>query len=151
MSELEKFFPSKEELLELEPEDLAPSLLKYLNHLENNRTKLNRYNFGLMCQQSNTSSDTNERNAIGNKFMDAWMWLESEGFLGPTIGDNGEWRRITERGRRVLKENKISLVSNSKLLPKKLIHPLITEKVWLTFIRGDFDTAIGLPPENCTA
>jgi hypothetical protein len=46
---LENIFPSPEELLELEPEDIAPLLLKYLSQ-DPGRT-LNRYNITLQTTE----------------------------------------------------------------------------------------------------
>ncbi len=142
MENFEEFFPSKDEILDFEPEELAPYLLKYLNQLENNRTKLNRYNFGNQLRELNLFTDTKQRDALGKLLMEAWVWLESEVFLAPSVGDQGDWRYITQRGKKAIQEGNFIHFTNGKILQRKALHPVLAQKIWPTFVRGDYDTAI---------
>jgi hypothetical protein len=86
-------FPDRAALLELEPEELAPLLLRYLTG-PNASGMLNRFNF-TQCVQDGY---------LAQCFMEAWMWLEREGLLAPKPADIGDWRFVTRRGYVVVEE-----------------------------------------------
>ena len=65
-------FPDEATLMEMEPEELAPFILRYLMRPDTQGMS-NRYNF--------TQSVPGQ--ALSERFMEAWMWLEREGFLAP--------------------------------------------------------------------
>src|SRR3989338_3637168 len=114
MNKYEEFFPSKEDILEYEPEDLAPALLRYLNYLENNRHGLHRRNFIGSVRDSNVFTDQ-RRDELMRLFNEAWVWLDAEGFLAPKLDDDNGWMYITKRGKRTLKEDSFLQFSNGRL------------------------------------
>ena len=94
-------FPPIENALEMEPEELAPFVLKYLSTRE--RTgKMNRYNFTFGTDSELTPYAGNYREEFCKRLMEAWMWLEKEIFIAPRPGDTGDWAFITRRGKKVL-------------------------------------------------
>lgn len=71
------------------------------------------------------------------------MWLVSEGFLAPIPEENNnEWIRITRRGQQIKNTQDFKQFAHIKLLPKKALDPVLAQKVWAPFIRGDFEIAI---------
>lgn len=131
--------PDAEALLKLEPEELAGVVLQYLNTCPENGGDLNRYNFGLphIVEQY----PEKYRSEISKALMEAWMWLEREGLLAPKPGTDGNWVFITRRGKQIKKSSDLDKYLKSNMLPKQLLHPLIAQKVWSLFIRGEYDTA----------
>ena len=128
-------------LLSLEPEELAGVLLQYLNSLpDSERGQLNRYNFSL--PHTFEGYPQADLAAVSHAFMEAWVWLEREGLIAPKPGEQGEWVFITRRGRRLRSAEQLKAYQRANLLPRTLLHPLITEKIWASFLRGDYDTAI---------
>jgi len=131
-------FPPIETALELEPEELAPFVLKHLKQLRD----INRYNYTL-------TSDSELRNYAGGhieefskRLMEAFIRLERELLVAPKPGDSGEWRFITRRGEKVLEsENFLSYAKESLLSPETL-DPILSRKCKSLFLRGDYDTAI---------
>ena len=79
---MKDIFPSPEEVLKLEPEELAVFLLEYLCEVEKGSpNSLNRYNFTL---QSTLGLYAEERYKEVSKVMtEAWIWLEREGMIVP--------------------------------------------------------------------
>ena len=68
----------------------------------------------------------------------------AENLLVPAI-DQGGWYGWCVRSRRAAKiQNKKDFEEyrKAKSFPKELIHKSIRDKVWLTFLRGDYDTAV---------
>src|ERR1700676_385921 len=87
--------PSEDEVLEMEPEELAPFVLRYLQK-QDPRT-INRYNFSLV--RSSNFAPSSEKYA--QCLMEAWIYLEREGFIAPQPGQQGDWSFVTRKGQRV--------------------------------------------------
>jgi len=130
-----------EALLALEPEELAGVLLEHLNSLsEGERGQLNRYNFSLPNTVQEFPREYHER--LLRALMEAWSWLEREGLIAQRPGHQGEWVFITRRGSRLASAADLNAYRRANLLPRKLLHPLIAQKVFAAFLRGDYDTAV---------
>ena len=132
--------PDPDALLALEPEELAGVVLQHLMSQGTRASDLNRYNFGLEHTVKGYPRDKQE--AVSKALMEAWVWLEREGLLAPRPGDSGDWVFITRRGERVASPQKLKAYTQANLLPKQLLHPTIAQKVWASFLRGDYDTAV---------
>ena len=136
-------FPDSDALLSLEPEELAGIVLEFLNSLGHAVANqlLNAHNFSSIETADGYPSD--KKREILNALMEAWVWLEREGLLAPRPGSLNEgWVFITRRGRKIQNRQGFQLYHHSNLLPKNLLHPVIAQKVWSEFIRGDYDVAV---------
>ena len=49
---------------------------------------------------------------------------------------------ITRRGQNITSDEEFQNFREASILPKNLLHPLIADKCWVPFIRGDHDTAV---------
>jgi len=133
--------PKVEDLLALEPEEIGAVVLVHLRSLgDMNRGNLNRYNFSLPHTYKEYPQQF--RGQIAQVLMEGWMWLEREGFIAPKPADSGTWYFITRRGMQASDAADLGAYRMSNLLPKNQLHPLIAQKVWATFLRGDYDTAV---------
>lgn len=138
---IHSIIPDPETLLVLEPEELAGIILEYLNSLSPGESgQLNRYNFSLPNTVKDYPYQYQER--ISQALMEAWVWLEREGLIAPKPGSQGEWVFITRRGMLLKNATDLQAYRKAELLPRHLLHPVIASKVWSTFIRGDYDTAV---------
>ena len=129
-------------LLDLEPEELAGVLIEHLNSLPpSDQRQLNRYNFGL---DSHTVEEypQDQREELMQALMEAWVWLEREGLLVPKVGAQGEWVVISRRGQQLRTRDQVHFYRRANWLPRQLLHPKIAQKVWASFLRGDYDTAV---------
>ena len=138
---MKDIFPSPEEVLKLEPEELAVFLLEYLCEVEKGSpNSLNRYNFTL---QSTLGLYAEERYKEVSKVMtEAWIWLEREGMIAPTPGTQGEWVFITRKGWKLRDKTDLTAYLKGTFLPEQSLDPVLARKVRPLFIRGDYDTAI---------
>ena len=133
--------PDAEALLELDPEELAGIVMEHLNSLPaSEQENLNRYNFGLEHTVQDYPSD--HRHALRQALMEDWVWLEREGLLVPKPGSQGEWVVISRRGRQLQTRNQVHFYRRGNRLPRRQLHPRIAQKVWASFLRGDYDTAV---------
>jgi uncharacterized protein (TIGR02391 family) len=131
-----------EDLLALEPEELAELLLRYLfDGFKDNENGLSRHNFFVTPEVvQGYPPEYHER--VRRALMESWMWLEREGLIAPRPGETGDWRFITRRGRRLAASADLKAYHHANLLPKTILHPVIAQRVYPAFLRGDYETAI---------
>ena len=133
-----QIFPPIETALDMEPEELAPFVLKHLKTIKN----INRYNYTLESSGGLQEYAGEYIKEFQKRLMEAFIWLEREMFLAPKPDNQGEWRFITRKGERLLHEEDFSANLKSSLLPSENLHPILIRKVKPLFLRGDYDTAI---------
>ena len=133
--------PDAEALLELEPEELAGVLMEHLNSLPDSvQRSLSRYNFSL--PDTVREYPREHQDALMEALMEAWVWLEREGLLVPQPGAERDWVFISRRGRQLRTRGQVDSYRSENRLPRKQLHARIAQKVWASFLRGDYDTAV---------
>ena len=152
-SKLFEMLPDAEQLLTLEPEELAGPLLVSLQDTEQIlRDSVISYN---------DMKHTIDRNSHVNypygchenvlfALMEAWQWLEREGFVAPIPTNlprnypsySVTTYFVTRRGKRIQTSEDLEAYRKANLLPKHQLHPVIAHKVWSLFLKGDYDTAV---------
>lgn len=152
-SKLFEILPDAEHLLSLEPEDLAGPLLVSLEGMEQiNPEGIISYDImeGVIERDSNLKYPHGCRDKVLFALMEAWQWLEREGFVArsPTnlarsrgMGSSTTYF-VTRRGRKIETRETLEAYRKANLLPKQQLHPIIAQKVWSIFLQGDYDTAV---------
>jgi uncharacterized protein (TIGR02391 family) len=74
--------------------------------------------------------------------MEAWSWLQSEGFLVRDPEPGPDWFFVSRRGQRLNSREDFEAYRKATLLPKGQLHPLIASEVSPAFLRGKYDIAI---------
>ena len=134
--------PDAEALLALAPEELAGVVLEVLNSFPPERSgMLNRYNFTIPSGVAAPYSAQYQKR-VAEAVTEAWVWLEREGLLAPRPGEEHGWVYVTRRGKEVVGRAGLESYRRGNLLPKEQLHAQIATKVWATFLRGDYDTAV---------
>jgi uncharacterized protein (TIGR02391 family) len=137
--------PDAMALLALEPDELAGVLMEHLNSLppDQQRTALSRYEFMREPNKTFAEYQPGYRETIGNAFLEAWQWLEREGLLLHKVGSGtAELFVISRRGARMQTKTDVDAYRHANLLPREQLHPRIAQRVWATFLRGSYDTAV---------
>lgn len=120
--------------LSLTPEDLAQPLLRWM-----------------IKTQPTDFIPSNIANAIGTAvdrelaraFMEAFAWLMSDGFFAIAPGYmGGAPYFVTRRGRALAQGGDAIRVERAAALVKANLHPSIVDRVWSSFVRGEFDIAV---------
>ena len=132
--------PPIEEIMEMEPEILAPFILRYLQ--KQPQGTINRYNFSLINDPRIYEKLGRKADDYGRCLMEAWMYLEREGFIAPNPGQQDDWAFVTRRGQKVVEAQDFEAYRKSHLLPSEGLDPILVQKVKQSFISGDYDTAI---------
>lgn len=141
--------PDVNPFLALEPEELGAKLL-FL-------AKAGQKFDGAMFNPSSFESDIweaetrqeqtyprNRRGEITLAFSEAWAWLEAQGLIvraAETNGHNG-WRVLSRRARRFESEAEFANYSVARMLQREILHQKLADKVWMAFMRGEFDAAV---------
>jgi len=130
--------PDTEILLGLEPEELAGFVLEDLCKSQSRQESC--YNYTLLSNFQDYPEELQER--VAQAVSEAWAWLEREGLLAPMPGTIGDWRFITRRGRQLQNAQNLQAYRHENKLPKGLLHPVLAQRVYPLFLRGDYDTAV---------
>lgn len=139
---LQALLPKAADLLALEPEELAGITLEHLNALPlHERRSISPDNFVNPLASPVNHYPEQQRESIGRALMEAWSWLEREGLLAHKPASTGFYF-ITRRGERLKTAIDVNAYRRANILPKDSLHPDIAIKVWGTFLRGDYDTAV---------
>jgi uncharacterized protein (TIGR02391 family) len=148
MRELINAVPDVEALLALEPEELGVKLLFLIRVWQEQREEM----FTLMGMSSELwafppvgSQYPRERQfEILLALREAWAWLEAQGLIIPAEEPNGRngWRVLSRRARKFENPAEFANYAVARRLPKETLHTRISGPVWMSFMRGEFDTAV---------
>lgn len=122
-------FPPRAQILAMEPEDLGTHMLRYMIRPQ---AETHRFNFMLMV----------EGGQVAERFMEAWGWLEREGFIAHRPNDmHGQGFFVTRSGHRVAQGTNFDAWKKESMFPDDL-DPIVMARVKPLFVRGDYDTAV---------
>lgn len=145
MNIIKDVFPPYEVAINLEPEELAVSVIECLSLFkkQGNPSMLHRGNFTSWQTFQDYCEQQDQYGKITEAVSEAWIWLEREGLIAPKPGQ--EYRDvifITRRGRTFSESGDINKFKSASLLPPEKLDPILVEKVRPAFLRGDYDSAI---------
>ena len=138
--------PRADDLLALEVEEVAGVLLTYLNSCADNGGnsviqlgRIIQHNF--FNDLSHRPEYPDREDEVNQALLEAWNWLQSEGFL---VLHSSEPRSLflSRRARQMKSRSDVDGYRKASLLPKGQLHPFIATKVYPSFLRGDYDTAV---------
>lgn len=141
MPSLSELVPDPEVLLTLQPEELGGAVLVDLN---STGSRAEPYSYiHSMFELHRERYPREHQAAIEKAILEAWTWLAQAGLIAEEHNPAGPREFfVTRRGRSISSTEEFEKFREANILPKDLLHPLIAEKCWLTFVRGDHDTAV---------
>lgn len=147
MHPLEQAVPDVEFFLALEPEELAAKLLFLMRQspeaFGGSNGKFHPINLVLSLGTGsfgNSIYSGQRAGEVEQAVREAIAWLKSQALLVDT-GDNN-WMVLSRRALRFQDEREFMGFRVARLLPKESLHPALGERVWLDFLRGDYDSAV---------
>jgi uncharacterized protein (TIGR02391 family) len=83
-------------------------------------------------------------NSVKRAVMEALAWLEAQVLIVPAEGSNGSngWKVLSRAAEAMNTPAEFEHYRMSELLPREFLHPSIAERVWLDFVRGNYDGAV---------
>jgi uncharacterized protein (TIGR02391 family) len=145
---LPKTVPDVEVLLALSPEELAGEILIQVR----GRFGKAQFHPGNLKNELGSNIHGNQPQYPANRIDDArlalseaWAWLENNGLIVPPLNDTNAsagWRVLSRQGLQFERKEDFESFLKARQLPKSMLHPDIAERVWLSVVRGEFDTAV---------
>jgi uncharacterized protein (TIGR02391 family) len=130
-----------DDLLALEPQELAEGILAYIGSLPpEEQNRLNRYSFGLPHMTQGWPHDRQKE--ISRVLMEGWVQLERDGLLIQKPEANDQSRILSRQGQRLAAGGGFKEFRASRALPHALLHPMIEERCRGDFVRGEYESAI---------
>ena len=133
-----------EVLLALEPEELAPHVLAHLRKVTTNaKFHLQDIISDRLFEDPNAYPQT-RRGEIERAIAEGWEWLRVNLIIVPEPGSNGQngWMQLSRRGAALKTPTQFDTFRSAAKFPRAAMHPLIADKVWLAFSRGDLEDAV---------
>lgn len=152
MEELPKTIPDPATLIALAPEELGAVMLFLLrkrfvkhgdrseqfrpNNLANEiyrRSREGEYSYPLEYQER-----------VQQSVVESWAWLKTHGLVVPRAGLSGNdgWMVLSRRALKFASETEFKNFIAAGSLPKEMLHSSIRDRVWVSFLRGEYDTAV---------
>ncbi len=141
MTTLADLIPDASSVLALEPEEIAGLVLElFASAGPHEGSRLNPATIATRETIGNYARD--QQDAIALVIMEGWNWLLQEGLIAPYPENNYGWHFITRRGSKIKNRENLAAYRNTAILPRKMLHPIIDQACWSSFLRGDYDTAV---------
>jgi uncharacterized protein (TIGR02391 family) len=136
MTQLDELAQDTDALLALEPEEVALLVLKSIVAQEKQRHvgPPNPHNFSQRFH--------NHPESVQRAIMEAWSWLETSGCLAQLPQHSHGFFFVTRRGHQLAERSDTAVYTRSQTLPRHLLHPAIEQKVYSSFLRGEYDSAV---------
>jgi uncharacterized protein (TIGR02391 family) len=140
---LGSMLPDAASVLALEPEELAGVLLEHFNSMTaHEQFQLNRHNF-LAVGSEILGYGREAHDGLERAFAEAWAWLERECLIALKPNAAGSYGYfITRRGQKLIDRDAYEAYRRATMLPRSLLHPRIESRVYPSFLRGAYDTAV---------
>lgn len=148
---IEAAVPSLEVLLALEPRELGARILFILRtspgQMQGAGATLQGFLHGLepLGGHEQGAYGGGRSHQIERAVGEAWHWLLREGLLVPSPGMNGAngWCQFSRRAEAFEEEEDLKHLQSPGMLPKEALHPQLLPAVWLDYMKGEFDDAVG--------
>jgi uncharacterized protein (TIGR02391 family) len=147
MVKLSSLVPNATDLLELEVEELGGILLIHLHSCKQGdctavqNGQISQDNFFRDDRRGKPPEYGAQQEQVDLALLEAWAWLQSEGLLVKK-GITDHWLVFSRRGKQITSRDDVASYLKAHLLPKRQIHPMIANKVYPAFLRGEYDTAV---------
>lgn len=134
-------FPSPEIVLEMEPEQLAPFLLRKLQNTP--EEQINRFNLTTpLILELQTTLGSKGADRYAKKLMEAWLWLERDMLIAPKPGIQDDWYYVTDRGQKIITAEDFDAYKQVSLFPIVGFDSALVKAVKILFLSGQYDTAV---------
>src|SRR5580658_1223882 len=137
MPTIHQMIPNAEDLLALDPEELAPVLLQYIRSDVETTWKRSFKRGNVFRNDASPGKDYGPtfQASVDEALMAAWMWLEREGLLLPEPGSQDrDWVIVSPRGRALLSKEDFDAYRLGLSFPRKTLHPAIASNTFALFL-----------------
>ncbi len=136
--------PDVNVFLSLEPEELGAKLLFIAKQREDMFSQVGfEQEIWEAAMRGQPTYPRNQKATVALALAEAWAWLEAQGLIipAPDQGHGTSYRVLSRRARRFQSEAEFTSYTVARMLPREVLHLRIADKVWMAFMRGEFDVA----------
>jgi uncharacterized protein (TIGR02391 family) len=135
-------FPDPDDLVDLPPEELAGVVLELIPlHQQNRLFTVGNITYPVFGRAP-AQYPSHKQSAVTQAVGEAFNWLQSQGFIMKDPGANPSFFVLTRKGAGARSRSDLTAYVQGKVLPKELLPPILAERVWPLFARGDYDVAV---------
>ncbi len=139
--QITKKIPDVEQLLALEPEELAAQiLLRWQNYSPTELVQHITFDPRQRMNSDDSPYPSDRWAEVDLAFSEALSWLTVQGLAVPA-SKQSQALQLSRRGRKVKTDADFFNFKIASLLPREILHPRIAETVWHAFLRGEFNVA----------
>ncbi|MBI5426835.1 MAG: TIGR02391 family protein [Nitrospinae bacterium] len=142
IKEIAEIIPNHDDLLAMPPEELAGILLVILKNRQERKEPLDRPSLTSYHSREQCPYQASKE-SICRAISEALGWLLKEGLLANDpipIAENNVF--VTRRGLAIKDTETFEAYRKAGSIPRAILHPIIAEKAWSNFLKGDHDTAV---------
>lgn len=148
MLDLVRAMPDADVVLALEPEELASQLIFLIQRREGGKqfSPGNYINELMNSLSSGPAYPRDKVDRVALAISEAFAWLEGQALVVPALDVNGRngWRLLSRRAAAFVAPSDFSDYRTARTYSKDLLHQSISDRVWMAFIRKEFDTSVFL-------
>lgn len=137
MPSLNQYVPDGDDVLRMEPEELAGYLLESLNSQGAATFALMNIGLGLANMYPSYGRISELQKAV----MEALGWLIAENLIAPAYNQMG-WYTVSRRGSQLKVHSDVEDLRRRNLLPKAFLHPTLAQNAYPIFMSGHYDAAV---------
>ncbi len=133
--------PTREAALDLQPEDIGGLLMEFFHAMDfHPRKNAMRLSYFL---RYNLVPEGSHRYDISKAIIEGWSWLVREGLVVPHPDpDHLDQYDFSRHGASLKNRVDVEAYRKRARFPRNLLHPLVSDKAWPLYVRGDYDTAV---------
>ena len=135
---LKEIVPDVALLCSMPPEELGGVLLSFLK----DEARFHPDNFSTSLVPNHYPRERSSE--VIHAVYEAFHWLMCQGLTmpDPSQGHSTGWACATRSGKKIRSQEDFEIYRKSALFPKSMLHTAFAERVWMSFIRGEYDTAV---------
>ena len=141
-NDLPSIFPNANDLLALEPEELGGVLLELIPGVLQNEI----FGVGDLAEPPFRlpvdGYPSHLQRPVYLAIAEAVGWLLSQGLILRDPFQSASWYRLSRRAGKIKTRADVEAFRKGRILPVELLPPILAEKVWSLFLRGDHDVAV---------
>lgn len=144
MTTIPEMIPDAEVLLALDPSELGLQLLQIMkerpNALQSTGALISQ--IWSIHGQGNGAYPRQYETDVTQAIEEAFAWLRSQVLLVQAPSPNASYLKLSRKAKKLEGAQDFASYEVAQLLPKSLLHHRIRENAWLSFLRGNYPSAV---------
>jgi len=143
MARFVDLLPGPEAALDLEPPDLGALMMEFFHSIKDHHDRRRTMSVEYIVKGHLVPEPCPDRYKVMRAVNEAWLWLIREGLIVLRPTESGaDLYDFSRRGETLKTRFDVQEYRKRARFPKDLLHPVVAEKVWSLYLRGEYDTGV---------